>query len=243
MGRNKKIETKKLIEYLFEYINSNCGGNPNRVMESKFSRYVSEKEQKEIGRKCLSRDEEFRQKLANLKKEYNTQTIKACAYIPWDIDALLLKHGISSSDLKNDLQEREKYFQELYMLISKNVEEQNEISNLIKQINTLKNTTKRLKEQSIKAKETNKELKDTLTDKTEQIQRLINYIKDTVIPECCDEFLVKERLITKENSIIDRKRFNKKIIDGTTNINFESSSPDQKITDIMSKLGELKENI
>ena len=114
MGRNKKIETKKLIEYLFEYINSNCGGNPNRVMESKFSRYVSEKEQKEIGRKCLSRDEEFRQKLANLKKEYNTQTIKACAYIPWDIDALLLKHGISSSDLKNDLQESEKYFQELY---------------------------------------------------------------------------------------------------------------------------------
>lgn len=215
MAKAKTIPDQIFIELINTFFESECNYDPKKLKFPKIIEYVNNNGYPDYKVTSLRRNESIRNYIDSLIASYSDRNYKIVStYKTLDVEAFLSTNKTHSS-LVRALTELDTYHRTVAEAAIK-IDKKNK--NLEKEIDKLKNKLKELEQTASLAKEQSTlSISEQKSLKAEN-KKLRQALDDYIYPEIANELLVEEGFLKKNDSIIDTKSLDKKIINADTSI-------------------------
>lgn len=215
MGRKAKIEDSTLLYLLDQFFIEECNKDVTRLKIPAFAEFVRRNGHEDVQDYLVRRNVSVREHINQIKMDADSAyQDRAVVFRNLDVD-LFLSKNTSSASLKKALTERDNYYQQLaesaVYCIGKYDELKEEISKL-----TTEKEALQLEKNSYAAE--NKQLKTSLREYQEEIQKLRAFVDTYVNPEIANELLKQEGLLKTTAGIVSVEAIAENIVQSDSDI-------------------------
>lgn len=215
MGRKAKIEDATLLYLLDQFFIEECNKDVTRLKIPAFAEFVRRNGHEDVQDYLVRRNVSVREHINQIKMDADSAYQgRAVVFRNLDVD-LFLSKNTSPASLKKALTERDNYYQQLaesaVYCIGKYDELKEEISKL-----TTEKEALQLEKNSYAAE--NKQLKTSLREYQEEIQKLRAFVDTYINPEIANELLKQEGLLKTTAGIVSVEAIAENIVQPDSDI-------------------------
>lgn len=209
MARPRQIEDTALISLIDQFFIHECKGNPRFLKKPEIARYVAKQGYPGYAATTLRRNKVACDYIDGLaKKEKDKRISLLAAYKTLDVENFLATHRGRTSLIKA-LTELDCYYK---TIADSSVSAIKEYKTLNSKVTSLQNSLTDAELEINKLSQVICDLKLKIKELTETNNCLESVIEDYVYPDICNELLGQARQLRNVDTIIDKKKLQRKVI-------------------------------